>query len=57
MIQNMGCRVISNLKKHDHVSNAMKELDWLKVQEQIQYKVLVTMYHCVNGLAPSFLTN
>ena len=39
MIHNMGCRVISNLKKHDHVSNAMKELHWLKVQEQIQYKV------------------
>ena len=57
MIQNTGCRVISNLKKHDLVSNAMKELHWLKVQEWIQYKVLVTMYQCVNGLAPSFLTN
>ena len=57
MIQNMGCRVISNLKKYDHVSNAMKELHWLKVQEWIHYKVLVTMYQCVNGLAPSFLTN
>ena len=32
MIQNMGCRVISNLKKHDHVSNAMKELHWLNIQ-------------------------
>ena len=57
MIQNMGCRVIRNLKKHDHVSNAMKEIHWLKVQEWIQYKVLVTTYQCVNGLAPSFLTN
>ena len=53
MIQNMGCRVISSLKKCDHVSNAMKELHWLKVQEWIQYKVLVTMYQCDNGLAPS----
>ena len=57
MIQNMSCRVIRNLKKHDHVSNTMKVIHWLKVQEQIQYKVLVTMYQCVNGLAPSFLTN
>ena len=57
MVQNMGCRVISNLKKHDHVSNAVKEMHWLKVQEWIQYNVLVTMYQCVNGLAPSFLTN
>ena len=57
MILNMGCRVVNNLKKHDHVSNTMKELPWLKVQEQIHYKVLVTMYQCVNGLAPSMLTN
>ena len=57
MIQNMGCRVIRNLKKNDHVSNAMKEIHWLKIQEWIQYKVLVTMYQCVNGLAPSFLIN
>ena len=26
MIQNMGCRVIRNLKKHDHVSNAVREI-------------------------------
>ena len=57
MIQNMDCRVISNLKKNDHVSNALKELHWLKVQEEIQCNVLVTMYQCTNGLAPSFLTN
>ena len=57
MIQNMGCRVISSLKKHDHVSNAMKEIYWLKFQEWIQFKVLVIMNQCANGLAPSFLTN
>ena len=48
---------VKGLKKHDHVSNAMKELHWFKAQEWIQYKMLVTMYQCVNGLAPSFLTN
>ena len=47
---------MSNLKKHGHVGNPMKELHWFKVQEQIQYKVLVTMYQCVSDLAPSFLT-
>ena len=56
MIQNMGCRIINNLRKYDHVSDAMKDLHWLKVPERIQFKVLVTMYQCVNNLAPSFLS-
>ena len=30
-IQNMACRVISNLGKYDHVSDQLKSLHWLKV--------------------------
>ena len=33
----------------------MKDLHWLKIPEHIQFKVLVTIYQCVNGLAPSSL--
>ena len=55
IVQNMGCRVIKNLKKFDHITEAMKDLHWQKIPEHIQFKVLVTIYQCVNGLAPSFL--
>ena len=55
IVQNMGCRVIKNLRKFDHITEAMKDLHWLKIPEHIQFKVLVTIYQCVNGLAPSFL--
>ena len=54
-VQNMGCRVIKSLRKFDHITEAMKDLHWLKIPECIQFKVLVTIYQCVNGLAPSFL--
>ena len=53
----MGCRVIENPRKFDHITEAMKDLYWLKILEHIQFKVLVTIYQCVNGLAPSFLTD
>ena len=55
IVQNMGCRVIKTLRKFDHITEAMKDLHWLKIPEHIQFKVLVTIYQCVNGLAPSFL--
>ena len=68
IVQNMGCRVIKTLRKFnhiteamktlrkfDHITEAMKDLHWLKIPECIQFKILVTIYQCVNGLAPSFL--
>ena len=54
-IQNMGCRVISNIRKHDHVSPAIKHLHWLKISERITYKLCLLVYKCRNNLAPKYL--
>ena len=35
----------------------MKDIHWLKIPQCIQFKVLVTIYQCVNGLAPPFVIN
>ena len=53
-MQNMVCRVIKNLRKFAHITEAIKDLHWLKIPECIQFTVQVTIYQCVNGLAPSF---
>ena len=57
IVQNMCCRIIKNLRKYDHISHAMKVLHWLKIPQCIQFKVLVTIYQCVNGLALPVVTN
>ena len=54
-IQNMGCWVICNIRKHDHVSPAMKHLHWLKIPERITYKLCLLVYKCQNNLAPKYL--
>ena len=54
-IQNMGCQVICNIRKHDHVSPAMKHLHWLKIPERITYKLCLLVYKCQNNLAPKYL--
>ena len=56
-IQNMCCRVICNIRKHDHVSPAMKDLHWLKIPERITYKLCVLVNKCQNNLAPRYLSN
>ena len=57
IVQNMCGRIIKNLRKYDHISDAMKGLHWLKIPQRIQFKVLATIYQCVNGLAPPFVIN
>ena len=41
IVQNMCCRIIKNLRKYDHTSDAMKYLYWLKISQHIQFKILV----------------
>ena len=45
-IQNMSCWVICNIRKHDHISSAMKNLHWLRIPERIAYKLCLLVYKC-----------
>ena len=56
-IQNMSCQVICNIRKHDHVSSAMKNLHWLKIPERITYKLCLLMYKCQNNIVPQYLSD
>ena len=54
-IQNRACRVIFGLKKTDSVDDKLKLLHWLKVQERVEFKILLLVFKSINGLAPSYL--
>ena len=56
-IQNMCCQVICNIRKHDHVSPAMKGFHWLKIPDRITYKLCLLVYKCQNNLAPRYLSD
>ena len=55
LIQNMACRVIFNLCKYDHVSDQLRSLHWLKINERTVYKIACLVYNCMNGLASQYL--
>ena len=54
-IQNMACRVVCNLRKHDHVSASMNSLHWLGVRECITYKIAYLVHCCKMRTAPQYL--
>ena len=57
LIQNMACRVVHNLCKHDRISLPMCNLHWLRVHECIEYKLAVLMFKCYKGTAQKYLSD
>ena len=55
-IQNRACIIIYGLKKKFAVNKHLKELHWLRVQERIEFKVILLTFKCLNDLVPSYLT-
>ena len=54
-VLNAAARLIFNLKRSDHISDALISLHWLRVSERIQYKIAVTTYKVLHGTAPCYL--
>ena len=55
-VQNFACRIITNIKKFDHVTPGYLQLKWLTIDKLLIYKDAVMAYKCLNNLAPSYLT-
>ena len=56
-IQNRACRIVLGLKKHAPVDEMIKKLHWLKIQERIEFKLILLTFKCLHGLAPTYLTD
>ena len=52
-IQNRACAIVNGLKRRDSKREYMQRLHWLRIPERIEFKILLMIFKCVNGLAPS----
>ena len=48
-VQNAAARIITGIKKYDHITPALKELHWLPVQQRIEFKILLPTYKALNN--------
>ena len=55
-IQNAPARIIFCQSKYCHITPLLKELHWLQITEQIDYKMAVIVYCCRKGLVPNYLS-
>lgn len=57
-LQNCAARLIFNLPSRSlNISERLRELHWLPVRSRIIFKYLITVFKCVNCLAPTQLSD
>ena len=48
-VQNSAARMIERMKKHQSVSETMKNLHWLNVEARIMFKILLLVHKCITN--------
>ena len=56
-VQNAAARVVTGARKFDHITPVLRDLYWLPVRQRIKYKLAMTVYKCLHGLAPTYLVD
>ena len=54
-VHNAAAKLVTKSRKHDHVTPILRQLHWLPVMYRIRFKVLMLVFKCLHGLAPSYL--
>ena len=55
-VQNAAAKFVLNLKRMNNSTKALKILHWLPIKFRIQFQILLLVYKCLNGQAPSYLS-
>ena len=55
-VQNFAARIVSGLRKYDHVTPVLRRLEWLPVQDMLNFRDAIMTFKCIKGLAPLYLS-
>jgi hypothetical protein len=55
LVQNSAARVVMGLKKHDHVTQAKKDLHWLPVEARCKFKIITLTWKALNNMSPAYI--
>ena len=51
-VQTTAVRIVTQIKRSDHIAHFVRELHWLPGKTRIDYKILSLVYNCVYGTGP-----
>jgi hypothetical protein len=54
-VRHAAARLVFNIRRPEHVTDALISLHWLRVPERIRFKMAVMAFRSINGLPPAYL--
>uniref|UniRef100_A0A674N4B1 Reverse transcriptase domain-containing protein n=1 Tax=Takifugu rubripes TaxID=31033 RepID=A0A674N4B1_TAKRU len=57
LLQNSAARVLTRTRGREHITPVLESLHWLPVRFRIDFKVLLLVFKCLNGLGPTYLSD
>ena len=57
LLTNSAARVLTKTRRREHITPVLESLHWPPVRFRIDFKVLLLVFKCLNGLGPSYLSD
>ena len=54
LVQNAAARIIVSVKKRDHITETLRDLHWLPVEEKIVFKINLITFEALNDSGPRY---
>jgi len=54
-VSNAAARFVFSARRSERITPLLRELHWLRVPEQVTFRLCVLAYHCLRGTAPTYL--
>jgi len=55
VIRNAAARLVTGVRRSEHITPILRDLHWLPVQRRITIKSAVLVYNCLHDMAPQYL--
>ena len=55
-VMNTAAWLVTRTRKFDHITPVLHDLHWLPIESRSKFKILLLVYKCLYGLAPSYLS-
>ena len=56
-VQNMAARMVSGVRRSEHITPVLQDLHWLPVSQRVVFKTALMVWKCVHGVAPAYLSD
>jgi len=56
-VQNAAARLVTGIRRSDHISPVLRQVHWLPVRQHVHFNVAMFVHQSFSGISPSYLSD